>query len=270
MKILIKKDAHVHTPFCPHGTKDDFVLYIEKAIKMGFHEISFTEHAPFPNEFIDPTPKQDSAMDFHKLEEYIYILKTLKKEFEKDIKINIGLEVDFLIGYESKTTELLNQYGHEFDDSILSVHFLKVGEKYYCLDFDHHTFQHLVQLKEGVSNVYELYYQTVYQAVLSDLGPYKPKRIGHLTLIRKFQKLFPENNRYMKWIEQILTEMAKRQMELDVNVAGLRKEYCGEIYPPKYVINIAIQQKIPLVYGSDAHSAKDVGANYMEFEQILL
>jgi len=267
---MIKKEGHVHSPFCPHGTNDDFVNYIEKAIEKGFHEISFTEHAPLPNGFIDPTPQKDSAMALQNIEDYIHRLKSLKKEYSKDIMINVGLEVDFIIGYESQTKEFLNQYGPELDDSILSVHFLKVDNKYYCLDFDHHTFQKLIQLKSGISNVYELYYEMVLQSILSDLGPYKPKRVGHITLIRKFQKLFPEKNHHIKWIERILKEMAKRKMELDVNVAGLRKEYCGEIYPSKIVVEMAKQQKIPLVYGSDAHSAKDVGANYIEFEQHVL
>ncbi len=30
-------------------------------------------------------------------------------------------------------------------------------------------------------------------ALKSDLGPYKPKRIGHLNLVRRFNKEFPYN-----------------------------------------------------------------------------
>lgn len=52
----MKKDGHIHTPYCPHGTLDPIHLYIEKAIQNGFREISFTEHAPLPSNFIDPTP----------------------------------------------------------------------------------------------------------------------------------------------------------------------------------------------------------------------
>ena len=44
----MKRDGHIHTPFCPHGTKDSFEEYIEKALSLGFKEISFTEHAPLP------------------------------------------------------------------------------------------------------------------------------------------------------------------------------------------------------------------------------
>ena len=39
------KDGHIHSPYCPHGTKDDFEEYIINAIAAGFTEISFTEHS---------------------------------------------------------------------------------------------------------------------------------------------------------------------------------------------------------------------------------
>lgn len=42
---MLKQDAHLHTPFCPHGTLDPFHSYIEKAMKKGFDSITFTEHA---------------------------------------------------------------------------------------------------------------------------------------------------------------------------------------------------------------------------------
>ena len=29
----MKKDGHIHTPFCPHGSTDSFEQYIEKAIE---------------------------------------------------------------------------------------------------------------------------------------------------------------------------------------------------------------------------------------------
>ena len=57
----MKKDGHVHTPFCPHGSKDHFEEYIEKALALGFKEISFTEHAPLPEGFIDTTPTKEVA-----------------------------------------------------------------------------------------------------------------------------------------------------------------------------------------------------------------
>lgn len=36
----MKKDGHIHTEFCPHGTDDAIEKYIEKAIKLGYDEIT--------------------------------------------------------------------------------------------------------------------------------------------------------------------------------------------------------------------------------------
>lgn len=99
----MKRDAHIHSPFCPHGTTDDFEKYIKKAINFGFTDITFTEHAPLPSGFIDPTPMKDSGMEAEHLIPYIEKLKELKKQYASQIRIRIGLEVDFISGYEQQT-----------------------------------------------------------------------------------------------------------------------------------------------------------------------
>ena len=40
--IMLKRDGHVHSPFCPHGSKDEFRYYIEELCKKGFQSVSFT------------------------------------------------------------------------------------------------------------------------------------------------------------------------------------------------------------------------------------
>ena len=75
---ILKKDGHIHTPFCPHGTTDPFEKYIEKAIDNNFSQITFTEHAPLPTNFVDPTPDKDSGMNPKLLTAYIEKLKQLK------------------------------------------------------------------------------------------------------------------------------------------------------------------------------------------------
>ena len=56
------KDGHIHSPYCPHGSSDRFEQYIKKAIEVGVREMTFTEHLPFPENFKDPSPENDSAM----------------------------------------------------------------------------------------------------------------------------------------------------------------------------------------------------------------
>ena len=265
----MNKDGHIHTPYCPHGTEDSFHMYIEKAIQSDFHSITFTEHAPLPYGFIDPTPDKDSGMNMNQLESYISELEKLKKEYNKDIVISTGLEVDFITGFEKQTTEFLNTYGKYLDDSILSVHFLKYGNDYTCIDFSKTIFLEFVSRLGNPMSVYKLYYKTLTDSITSNLGNFKPKRIGHITLVHKFQQAFGEEVQDHDDIIAVLKEMKKQQLELDVNRAGIAKPYCLESYPPLPYIKQAKELGIPLVFGSDAHQAKDLHQYYDEIRNLL-
>ncbi|NEU29911.1 histidinol-phosphatase HisJ [bacterium LRH843] len=248
-------DGHVHTPFCPHGTKDSFASYCEAAIRLGIKGITFTEHAPLPKTFNEPTPLKDSGMNPDHLESYIKEIQSLKKEYEGALTILLGLEVDYIDGFEKETTNFLNEVGPFLDDSILSVHFLKINEDYLCLDYSPDTFAEAVQLLGSTERVYQHYFQTVIRSIQTDLGRYKPKRIGHITLARKFQKRFPTDADYSREITAILTSMKEKGYELDYNGAGCVKPLCKEPYPNETIIHQAISLDIPLVYGSDSHQA---------------
>lgn len=265
----MKKDGHIHTPYCPHGTEDSFQLYIEKAIQSGFDTITFTEHAPLPLGFIDPTPDKDSGMSMTHLESYITKLQKLKKEYKKDIVISTGLEVDFISGFEQNITSFLNTYGKYLDDSILSVHFLKFEYDYTCIDFSKSTFTEFVERLGSPMAVYKLYYKTLIDSITSNLGDYKPRRIGHITLVHKFQHTLTEVVQDHEDIVNILKEIKYQQLELDVNTAGLAKPYCLEVYPPLPYIKLAKELEIPLVFGSDAHQAKDLHQFYNNISNLL-
>lgn len=252
-------DGHIHTHFCPHGSNDHVKRYIERGIALGYKEMSFTEHAPLPTTFNDPVPGQDSAMDISMLEDYLNEMKNVKREYQKDIQINIGLEVDYIEGYEEETRKLLNDVGSLLDDSILSVHFLKLAGDYFCVDYSDEEFAKIAKLAGSTDKVYERYFQTVMKSVRADLGTFKPRRIGHMTLVTKFQKKYPPKRVFDSEIYSILDEVKEQNLQLDYNGAGSIKPLCLEPYPPAWVVDEAINRGIPLVYGSDAHSANGLG-----------
>ncbi|WP_102691049.1 histidinol-phosphatase HisJ [Rummeliibacillus pycnus] len=258
----MKRDAHIHTPYCPHGTKDSLENYIKKAIKLGFKDITFTEHAPLPTNFEDPTPEKDSGMDPHFIVSYLNELNTLKEQYKDDIHIRIGFEVDYIVGYEVETTSFLNLIGSQIDDAILSVHFLKFNDEYTCIDYSSETFLEFTKKVGSVKSVYDLYYETLKKSILADLGQYKPKRIGHPTLVHKFQLAHGEQIDDDANIKEILQLMADHHYELDVNSAGLAKTDCKEPYPPLRYIKHAKSLNIPLVFGSDAHQVTDLHQYY--------
>ncbi len=258
----MKKNGHIHTPYCPHGTRDPLDQYIKEAISHGFSEISFTEHAPLPANFSDPAPGQDSSMDINELENYLQEIESLKKKYKDNIKINVGFEVDFIEGFENDTREFLDTYGKRIDDAILSVHFLKFENEYDCVDYSPQNFAEMVKKYGSIEKVYKNYYRTVLMSIHADLGIYKPKRIGHITLVHKFQKKFPPGYNDEADIMEILKAIKDKGYSLDFNGAGTAKPLCGEPYPPLWAANIASTLGIPLVYGSDAHQVKELLQGY--------
>lgn len=85
---------HVHTFRCGHAEMISDEEYIQKAIDLGATDIWFTDYAPFPgNPF-------GSRMKCEELLEYISTLKGLKKQYQRQIKIHIGLEIEYFSGYD--------------------------------------------------------------------------------------------------------------------------------------------------------------------------
>jgi histidinol-phosphatase (PHP family) len=252
------RDGHIHSPYCPHGTKDSFQQYIERALALGYKEISFTEHAPLPNNFTDPAPMKDSSITIQILENYLEDLEELKNEYQGQLKINKGLEVDYIEGFEGDLSDFLHEYGPHLDDSILSVHFLLHEGLYDCVDYSPEVFANMIKKYQSVEAVYERYFETVLKSILVDLGEHKPKRIGHITLVHKFQKKFPTARSFEPELTDVLKQIKDRGYELDYNGAGTAKPLCKEPYPPESIAKRAMTMGIPLIYGSDAHQSKDL------------
>ncbi|RNF41267.1 histidinol-phosphatase HisJ [Planococcus salinus] len=261
----MKRDGHIHTAFCPHGTDDQLDAYVEKAIRSGFTDITFAEHAPLPLSFTDPTPLRDSAMKREDVPAYLDEISRVKDAYKKDIRIRTGFEVDYIQGFESEIRDFLDEFGPLLDDAILSVHFLQVGREYICADFSKEAFMELAGKAGSIESAYELYYDTLAASIRADLGEYKPKRIGHPTLIRKFQLAHGERIEDSQQIRQMIELIGKAGYEIDMNSAGLSKPDCREPYPPMPYIEYARFLGIPLVFGSDAHSVKGLHNHYEKF-----
>lgn len=264
-------DGHIHSPYCPHGTNYDFEEYIKKGIELGYKEMTFTEHAPLPDNFEDPVPLKDSAMPLADLNLYLNDLNALKRKYKGKISIKIGLEIDYIEGFEKEIEHFLIKWGPKLDDAILSVHFIKgrTSDQYICMDYSPDSFEQLIKEHLSIEGVYQKYYTTLKKSITAPLGPYKPKRIGHITLVRKFQKKFPRDFDDTKYILQALQLIKKEGFTLDVNGAGRLKPLCREFYPPLNWVKEAAVMNIPMIYGSDAHSPAQLGEGLNDFRQFI-
>jgi len=275
----MKRDGHTHTHFCMHGSGEPTREFIIRAIQLGFEIYSVTEHLPFPEQFLQSIPYPQKVKDSLRLKGgdfdlYIKEMQKLKAKYKDKIRLLIGSEIDYLPGEISHTRQMLQEYGPFLEDSLLSVHFLKGYQGWRAVDHDPQDYEEgLLTCYAGYEEVQLEYYRMVGEALRTDLGPYKPKRISHFTLCNKFQCYFnPANTiseRVRKEVADILGYMRRHGYSLDVNAAGLYKEYCREIYPSPWIIQMAREMKIPLVYGSDAHAVKDVGRGYDVYEALI-
>lgn len=255
------RDGHVHSPYCPHGSDDSFDMYIKMAINKNIKEITFTEHMDYNFIFTNKSLMDDIAPCKNDIRKYFKEIDILKVKYNNIIKINKGLEVDFIEGYEEKIRENLNEYGNDIEDGILSVHFVKYEGKYYAIDLLA-DFEALLKETKSLEKIYDLYYQTVIKAIKSDLGLFKPRRIGHISLVRIFNKKYPLNYNDKGMYEKIIKALCERDYEIDVNTSGLRKEFCLETYPSGKLLEMINMNNIKKVYGSDAHNSKDIGKDF--------
>lgn len=255
------RDGHIHSPYCPHGTKDPFKLYIDYAITRGLTEISFTEHMPLPGIFMNEDFLNECAMSFEDTEKYIEELTKIKEEYKDKIKINIGFEVDYVEGFEEKIKENLNRYSYVIEDSILSVHFVKIGDEYHAIDTKD-EFDYLICKLGSIEAVYDLYYSTLLKSIESDLGEYKPARIGHPTLVRRFNLDYPIEYSNDELLDTICRKIKSANYEIDYNTSGLRKLGCNEVYPSGKFRDLVELYDIKVVFGSDSHASIDVGKEF--------
>lgn len=263
-------DGHTHTELCPHGSGEATEKMIQRAIQLGIKKYCITEHAPLPPDFRAQyagiaTGYTEASLTLEQVPQYLALAKKLQQKYQSQILITIGFEVDFLADHVAWTRDFLNEYSAQIQESILSVHFMQgAQQQYWCLDDTTADFQtgFAAWLAEPQA-LFAQYYQTVLASVQADLGPATPLRIGHMSLIRKFQDLFnltaPLDRQNITLVGEILDEIAAQHREIDFNMAGLYKSFCNDFYPGPQITKMAKKRDIPLIYGSDAHDILSVG-----------
>lgn len=114
---------HVHTWRCGHAGQEREEAYVKAAIRLGAKQITFTDHAPFPGDLFR------SRMKMCELPEYEKTLWELREKYQDKIQIRIGLEVEYLPGFESYYEQLKGDERIEF--LMLGQHFYELAPGVY-------------------------------------------------------------------------------------------------------------------------------------------
>lgn len=101
---------HTHTWRCRHadGTERE---YVERTIEGGLKILGFSDHSPYP--FPDG---YDSGMRMRldQVEGYVDTVLALKKEYDKDIEIHLGLETEYFPRFWDQLIDFLSDYPFEY------------------------------------------------------------------------------------------------------------------------------------------------------------
>ena len=114
---------HVHTYRCRHAEEIPDEAYVLKAIEMGADSITFTDHAPFPNN------QFKGRMLYEELPEYLDSINSLKAKYKDRIGIRCGLEIEYLPSLREYYSELTGL--DKLDLLLLGQHFYEISSGRY-------------------------------------------------------------------------------------------------------------------------------------------
>lgn len=240
----------MHTFRCgdASGTYEE---YIEQALKRGLKEIGFSGHSP---QYFLPRSmrRRESAIPEEELELYVKEVEMLQEKYRGVLEIRLGLEVDFVPGYEKELEQIVTLY--PWDYLLLSVHYLNGWP------FDHPKY--IAHYRDwDINDLFATYYRVVREGV--ETGFFDA--VAHLDLPKKFGF---RPTREIPELDAVLASCRNHGVALELNTAGWRKP-AQEAYPSLPILSKAREFGLSVCVGSDAHEPEDVGRDFEKAETFL-
>ena len=205
---------------------------------------------PFPDGIPEDRLKSLLAMRIkvHELEDYVTTLLDLRREYEKDIKIFIGFEVEYFASFYHKFLELISDY--PIDYLILGQHFPDptAGPSGY--------YGNRVREPERLP----LYVDTVIEAIKTDTISY----IAHPDI----PACCPYLDIYEREMSRLIETANEHRIPLEINFYGMQEL---RNYPSLQFWQLAARIGCDVVFGSDAHRPENMcEAAALKFAQELV
>jgi len=239
------RDYHIHTPLCHHAVGEP-IEYVKAAQTAKLTEIGFADHNPMPTLF------DDWRMRIEDLPQYFETIGAIQ---QSGFSVRLGLECDFLLGYEWWIETLSKKT--DWDYLIGSVHYIAPG-------WDVDNPKHIGRFTEGtVEEIWDLYWTHYSRCIESGLFDF----VAHPDLVKKFG--FRPDGDLRRYYEPAIETLMKHNVAFEINTAGLRKQ-AAEVYPAFEFTQLAAQAGIPLLINSDAHAPSEVAHGFESARNLAL
>ena len=258
--MSINTNYHTHSHFCDgKGKMEEYVL---SAIEKGMECLGFSGHSPVPFPSSWNMSKED-------LPTYLEEINRLKTSYFSQIQIYGGLEFDFIEGASTHIGLGLSK----LDYFIGSIHYIKQFEDGTHFNYDESASKFDLGLQQIFSgNIRQLvtYY---YTQICTMIEMHQPPVIGHIDLIKKFNKdnrYFNENEKWFVDAARPALELAKKHdLIIEINTKGRAKGTCQTLYPGPGILKVCNEMDIAMTYSADAHTPEDV-TNQRDQVELLL
>ena len=242
---------HTHTTFCDGNSSPE--EFVKKAIELGMKEIGFSAHSY--TEF-----DSSCCLSLEKTNLYKQEINRLKKAYEGQIKIYLGIEQDY---YSNQPTD-------DYNFVIGSVHYVKKNGEYIAVDA--FKDKQLKQVQKHYGN-YMDFVADYYNLVSDVYNKTKCNIIGHFDLITKFNgggELFDEQSqKYISLAQESAKVVAGQNTFVEVNTGAIARGYKSSFYPAENLLSILASSGKPFVLSSDAHKLEHLNFGLDEAKQKL-
>ncbi len=255
--LLNEKDNHLHTHFCPHRHSEELLEdYVAAGEAKGLKEMTFTEHA------IEMWPEIQFRKFNTKEELYQYIeyMREFQAKYRGPMKVNCGLEFDYIKGREEYTQQYIDEFGPLTEDCCLSLHVINYKGRLLYISGERYI-DEAVEVVGSEQLLEELYFEQLEEMMKADFGPYTPRKITHPTQLRLCHLTHPGFDCPQSLCDHAVKVAKETGCALELNMQGLIKPYCGEIYGEPLIPYIK-KYDVPVYLASDAHESMYVADGF--------
>jgi histidinol-phosphatase (PHP family) len=236
-------ESHCHTPLCKHasGSPSDYASVAEQR---GLKGLIVTCHAPLPEGM-----GIEHRMGPEQFEEYVELVAAAREEFAGRVDVRLGLESDFLPGYERWAEKLHARV--PLHHVLGSVHMQTTYYKDRYFTPDAFAYQ-------------QIYFEHLAQSAETGLFD----TLAHPDLVKneapdewRFARIEPH-------IKRALDRIAKTGVAMELNTSGMNKAL-PEMNPGPRILGLIRERGIPIVLGADAHRPARVADRYEQALNLL-
>ncbi len=247
-EIFVTKDFHVHEHHSSDAPGATVEGYCRIAEGRGMDEIGFATH------FIIAGPDIEHGISTNLIAEYFEEIEAAQAS--TDVKLRVGLEVDYFPGEERRLATVLDEYHFDFIlGSLHYIHGYDIGSKSGSIDFFS---------GRSVEEALGVYYGGWREAIESGLFDV----MAHPDYFRKFlhltRHLHPAFEEYGSTVFEAIDSLKSYGVGVEVNSSGYRHGI-GDCYPLLEFMSAVREAGVDAVMiGSDAHAIEGLGVKLDE------